>query len=603
MSDLTFSISNTFSLDTRNGALGKNDAKRFYIAPYQRGYKWSSATENSPVQLLMTDLIDAFNAKLKEYYLQFITVTVAKDKGDNVLEVIDGQQRLTTITLLFSVMNYHLKREEKLFTDGMLSYEVRENVSDFFDNFIYENIGSVLGISWEELKTQHPEYNEQDIYYLFNAAIKINEMLPITELSNFHDYVAKHVLLIVNKVEKTITCERIFSNLNTNKVELTSAELIKGLLLTKSVRENQNDLRTIPYKEILEQRTSMGRQWDEIDNWANRPEINSFFFNNAKDPINELLLLIALKEGFKIPNNTDKYNLFNYYQSQIKKSEQSAKGYFLELKKFKSILNDWFTDPKTYNLLGFLIAAKGSEYMLLSFLDKLEFSKQTFIEELSKNVQGLISTDVNNLIYGENNSEIHNLLLALSVFGYEGRFDFYSFKANKWSLEHIFPQTPEKFPTELQQKDINLINSIIGAKLKESLLSQNLDKNSKENKLRMRLASKLQLSSCILDGEELALLCVLLKTKQINGIGNMALLTKSDNSSNSNSMFDFKRLNIVKRVSNGHFVPKHTYDVFSKLLSDKMNPDLATWSEQDIKAHEDWIQNTITNNLFKAKLK
>ena len=600
MSDLTFSIANTFSQDARDGALGRNEAKRFYIAPYQRGYKWSSATPNSPVQLLMSDLKDAFAVRQKEYYLQFITVTFTKDNGDNVLEVIDGQQRLTTITLLFSVMNHHLKSEKKPFTDGMLSYEVRENVCDFLEKFIYTNIDEVLGSNWLTLKGKYPQYDEQDIFYLVHAAQKIDEMLPMADLQDFHDYVARQVLLIVNKVEKTITCERIFSNLNTNKVDLTSAELIKGLLLTKSVRENQKDLKVIPYKEILEQRASMGRQWDEIENWANRAEINSFFFNQAKDPINEMLILLALKEDYKLTNNKDKYNLFNYYQSQIKKGGQTARGYFLELKKIKSILNDWFIDPKIYNLLGFLFVSRGSEYTLLSFLDKLEYSKKSFIADLQAKVQGFLVTDVHGLNYGDNYNEIHNLLLSLSVFENKERFDFHSFKENKWSLEHIFPQTPDKFPKELRQPDIILINSIIGTKLKESLFGENIDKTTKEYKLRNRLATKLQLLTCILDEEELILLCNLLTTKRINSIGNMALLTRADNSSNGNSMFDAKRKNIVKRISDGCFVPKHTYDVFSKLLSVQMNPDLTVWSEQDMIAHEEWIQHIMNEKLFKG---
>jgi len=152
----------------------------------------------------------------------------------------------------------------------------------------------------------------------------------------------------------------------------------------------------------------------------------------------------------------------------------------------------------------------------------------------------------------------------------------------------------------LSQSDIGLINSIIGSKLKESLTGENIDKKTRDYKLRTRLAAKLQLLKCKLDDEELILLCNLLTTKRINSIGNLALLTKPDNSSNGNGMFDTKRINIVKRVSNGCFVPKHTYDVFSKLLSAKMNPDLTVWCEQDMIAHEEWIQHIINDQLFKV---
>ena len=79
----------------------------------------------------------------------------------------------------------------------------------------------------------------------------------------------------------------------------------------------------------------------------------------------------------------------------------------------------------------------------------------------------------------------------------------------------------------------------------------------------------------------------------LNRIGNMALLTRDVNSSNSNGMFDFKRHNIVQKISKGKFVPKHTYNVFSKLLSREMSPDLITWNTEDIKAHTKHIISAI----------
>ena len=51
---------------------------------------------------------------------------------------------------------------------------------------------------------------------------------------------------------------------------------------------------------------------------------------------------------------------------------------------------------------------------------------------------------------------------------------------------------------------------------------------------------------------------------------------------------------IAKRVSNGSFVPKHTYDVFSKLISEKMTPELNVWNETDIQKHEEWIKTRVS---------
>lgn len=128
MSELVFNIGNVFSSDGREGVLGKEEAKYFYIAPYQRGYKWASDAPSDPVCLLMSDIKDSFEGKEQEYYLQYITVKKNIQNEYAVLEVIDGQQRLTTLSLLFSVLAYKLKSDDLNFTKNKLKYGIRANV-------------------------------------------------------------------------------------------------------------------------------------------------------------------------------------------------------------------------------------------------------------------------------------------------------------------------------------------------------------------------------------------------------------------------------------------------------------------------------------------
>ena len=77
----------------------------------------------------------------------------------------------------------------------------------------------------------------------------------------------------------------------------------------------------------------------------------------------------------------------------------------------------------------------------------------------------------------------------------------------------------------------------------------------------------------------------------------MALLSVGDNASMSNNMFNEKRLNLAKRVSKGSFIPKHTFDVFSKLTdfnqSNVMNENLKIWTLQDITTHQLWMKQRI----------
>ena len=75
MNDLVFSTSMLFNTNNDNGCLKQIECDSFYIASYQRGYKWG----DEPIQILFDDLYDAFKSsknskKSQEYYLQYITV-------------------------------------------------------------------------------------------------------------------------------------------------------------------------------------------------------------------------------------------------------------------------------------------------------------------------------------------------------------------------------------------------------------------------------------------------------------------------------------------------------------------------------------------------
>jgi hypothetical protein len=214
--------------------------------------------------------------------------------------------------------------------------------------------------------------------------------------------------------------------------------------------------------------------------------------------------------------------------------------------------------------------------------------------ELKKKAFELIPDNVNELDFTENDPEIHALLLALSVFFGNDRFDFTAFGNEVWSLEHIFPQTPESLPDQLQKEDLDLVNSLLVIPINEK--EKLLEKYGKFNlNTYNSLKKELVKQSCELTLEEKNLLYRFIKTDKLNRMGNMALLTRGDNSSNSNGMFSKKRHNIVNRISKGSFVPKHTYDVFSKLINDKMSKDTNVWSEKDINEHQAWILTKIEN--------
>ena len=174
MTELIFSIKDIFNNSSLAGCLKQYDSSFYHIPAYQRGYKWSSE-EDGAVTILLNDLKKAYltakEGKKKEYFLQYITlkkISLAEGKG---LEVIDGQQRLTTLSVILSSLANYLDQEN--ISENKLHYAIREN---FFTDHIYKKSGfnSLVQKSWHQTITENRELNKQDIFYLFKAAEKCN---------------------------------------------------------------------------------------------------------------------------------------------------------------------------------------------------------------------------------------------------------------------------------------------------------------------------------------------------------------------------------------------------------------------------------------------
>jgi len=584
MAELIYTIKDIFSNDNSDSCLVEYDVDKYHIAAYQRGYKWDS-DEYGAVTILLNDLQEAFQAfqkqERKEYYLQYITLK--KNTEKRYLEVIDGQQRLTTLSILLSI--FSLKLDVENISNSRLEYAIREN---FFNEHIYkqENLKALLEKNWDNEKglifSDNEIINTQDVYYLFKAAKKIDEVLSNEyqeHLDEFYIFILKNVKIIVNAVDD-ISSEKVFSNLNSNKVPLTEEELIKGLLLTKYSRQYERDEGKKHFREIIEMRMSLGRQWDEIARWCNQPEINTFFFNK-EEGMTALLTLVAIQKGYKggKKSNPNDYPLFNFYHKYGRTDEM-----YKSLLKIYFVLNDWYNEDKIYNLLGYLFFAKGSNKTIKDYLSKIDNDKVTLLKELTEEVNNLIPKNTDDLYYANaQDNEIHRVLLALNVFTNEinFRFNFHRFIEEKWTLEHIFPQTPEGKGQILEEKDKQIILDILGEKVTDEVeIIIKKSERTVEEKEKYQNALK--------------------SLGSLNSIGNMCLLSHKDNASIGCAFFDKKRENILQSIRKGSFVPKHTFEVFSKVIFDKNTGDFERWTSDNITNHSSIIKNKINSiNLDK----
>lgn len=594
MADLIYSVRNIFNAENQDGCLNQHGASKYLIPTYQRGYKWAS-DKNGAVTTLLNDLKKAFDQNKKEYYLQYITVKETKDENnDTVLELIDGQQRLTTLSIMVAVVTRSLEKED--FASNKLSYAVR---GDFFQKDIHSDLlHSYLKDDWVE-----PNDFPQDKHYIISAAQKMNKFVNQFDNDNkehFSAFVANNVKIIVNVVDRGDS-ERVFSNLNSNKVSLTEAELIKGILLTKVSRGEDKRKR---FREITEERMKLGMLWDEMARWCNSPEVRSFYFNNKSDGMTELMKFAL---HYKYPNNSydekkdpKDYPLFNCYLDMPDYQE----AYQAIVDSYR-VLKDLYEDTEIYNLLGYVMLARKSDHKSCIELVKDKESvlrlyiqagktkndlKKSLLEQTKKLLAIERKNDnektdnvefVKSLWYGENDNDIHSVLLALNVFEpndkqlSRSRFDFYSFKEYDWTLEHIFPQSPEGKNHDLTNEEKEEVKELISDIKDEELKRKVLDSLKKESR---NAEEKESLNDAL--------------NKVVNTIGNMCLLARGDNASNGCKFFKDKRINIYNLITDGSFVPKHTFEVFSKMLLKEPGP-IEVWTKANMNDHKNIISDRI----------
>lgn len=570
------------------------EKKNFMIPAYQRGYKWTSSGRNSQVELLMVDLFTAFESQRDRYYLQFLTLKIK----DDALEVIDGQQRLTTLTILFCVLNYNDKNiSEDNFVKNKLNYQVREN---FIQKYIYENISLILETNhWDEFVKIHSEHDNQDVYFIYNAALSIykfikNKILP-NQYKNFHDYICEKIFLIVNLLENDVNSEKIFINANRG-VKLQDEDLVKGLLITKIPLDNQSRDYRMTENEINEVRTNIGRQWDDIYRWASRDDIRNFF----KIDNNYYGLEWLIELAYPIEENGELNPIFNNLENLHRTKKIIATEIFRNIRKTMLTLNDWYSEPELCNLLGYSLHAGKSKGIQSIWKDLHSVtSKVELLQRLKKITMVLLPIDTKKklleLNYEDSKLELFNLFLMLDVAKFlpignrkVARYDFGKILSEDWSIEHIFPQNlgDLKKLKILREVDLNLLRELMPKEFKDLTIE-----DGDKKKVLQKLFNKIQKDKeCKIEDEERELLNYLLEknTGDLHKIGNLALLEKGMNSGLSNNFFNEKRKIIVRKISLGEFVPFHSYDVFSKLIIEA-DTSLHVWSKGDIVKHEAYI--------------
>ena len=546
----------------------------FLVPSYQRGYRWTELE----VGRLLDDIYNLSNLtdSKRNYCLQPVVV---KNNGDK-FELIDGQQRLTTIYL---IRNYMYQKVPQFFQAPKFSidYETRSKSKDFLEN---------IDIS---RRTENI-----DFWFIANAYETIDKWFksrPPVAMTDIDGFFTKYVKIIWYEVDESEDAIALFTRLNIGKISLTSAELVKAMFLSR----DNNNIGSSRQEEIA-------LQWDNIERELHNEAFWYFLTNNASMEYQTRIDLVLDLISKKSPNEKDPYYTFFVFDKF--RDTKDLTEIWEEIQHSFLILKDWFEDHQLYHKIGYLIASR-SKTLLQIYEDASQNETKTeFIDLLDNYIKDSVSLPKNqtktysDLCYGQDDAIIRRLLLLFNVesvrlngaktqwFPFD-KFKFYGNEKVLWSLEHIHAQQSEGLNNQklwLKWIDLHLpsIKSLDGNNKElieemESFLNKGeitkADFESVQKKVTEKLSAK--------DSE-----------KYINSIANLALLNCNENSVLSNSTFDVKRNEVIKMDKEGKFIPFCTKMVFLKYYTPSADNQLHFWGQPDREAYVNAINEILYEN-------
>lgn len=209
--------SNNLKVCSINDIFFENADTVYNIPIYQRNYAW----QREEVENLIHDVYDSMKKNPKGDY--YIGTLVTHRRDENVFEVIDGQQRLTTLFIILCAMKdnpeYNDKNNEMKVNNRKLSYSARK-VSDNTIKFMAErNIHSCYGDVLDMCIKCGYEYAERGI-----------EEIDSDKKKDFKDYLMNHVKIIRYQVPRDADLNHYFEVMNSRGEQLEKHEIVKAKL-------------------------------------------------------------------------------------------------------------------------------------------------------------------------------------------------------------------------------------------------------------------------------------------------------------------------------------------------------------------------------------
>ena len=542
----------------------------FLIPNYQRGYRWS----DREVGTLLEDIWDFANTEQKDsfYCLQPIVV---KQNGKQY-NVIDGQQRLTTIFLIVKFLN-----KKDFF---VLDYQTRNKSADFLKN-IDESVK-------QELK------NIDFFHFIaaYQIITKFFEDKGINDRKKFIDTLLNSCKVLWYEAQENEY--DVFIRLNIGKIPLLEAENIKALFLNKNDELDDDDIKD--RAEFWYESEIKAREKDDFRYCILSKIMPNDILkdeNNKPTLRDDILRIEAYLKAIVQPNKSNKHYLFDYFYKNYKNKTLNGEWKKLQsaiktLSSFASEQSNDIVNREIFHYLGFLTLSNYSIFEIykkwVDLQDNKEFSN-TLLQTIKERVKNYIN-DIESLGYG-NKEDKDKIFLLLLLFNLEYMildessrdfFKFNRFVLEQWSLEQIYAQNSKSITKIIKDKD----NDGISAWLKEVLryidddeLKQEVEQNIQNNDFNVSLFAKIDEN--------------FKNDNTLNSIANLALLDRESNSRLGNLIFSQKHKEIYKLGSQDKLIPIMTKKVFAKDIEGLDYGHKDFFSETDRKAYLTYINKLL----------
>ncbi len=205
---------------------------QFNIPCYQRPYVW----KDEAVLKLFYDINQARVDKEKNYFIGSVLTSIVQNaNGDKVYELIDGQQRTTTLMLIaLAFRKIYLEKQQKIISIAKLAelngkprlqFEIREQVQQL--------MGSLAGLPdfqfpGDDAIATNPYLTH--IYSALKVLIQQINALDYESQASLGDYLYHQVQWVNNIMPHQMDLNRLFSTINTAGIQLEQSDILKSKL-------------------------------------------------------------------------------------------------------------------------------------------------------------------------------------------------------------------------------------------------------------------------------------------------------------------------------------------------------------------------------------